>query len=181
MLATALERVLLARAASGRDIEVRGTPHPHDRKPARPARRRRRAASRAALAAATMTTTPRRTPGSLRPAHAASRSARPSWKSASISAVVPGLCTGAFWNELFDIIRNHGGSVATLMRERSRREVAFEHEQDRNPTQGWNWWDQTREILRQALGFFVGEQPVDPFSPSAAPGVPGAALATGPP
>ena len=46
-------------------------------------------------------------------------------------AVVPGFCTGPFWNELFDSIRLHGGSVAALMQEKVRREKAFAKEQDR--------------------------------------------------
>jgi hypothetical protein len=88
-------------------------------------------------------------------------------------AVVPGFCTGAFWNELFDLTRRHGGSIAVLVRERWRREQAFSQEQDRHPTPGWNWWNPTRATLRQALGFFIGEELSAP--PAAA------ALATGPP
>jgi hypothetical protein len=26
---------------------------------------------------------------------------------------VPGLCTGTFWNELFEAMHHHGGSIAT--------------------------------------------------------------------
>ena len=54
-------------------------------------------------------------------------------------AVVPGFCTGPFWNELFDSIRLHGGSVATLMREKVRREEAFCKEQDRKLGSNWDW------------------------------------------
>ncbi len=86
-------------------------------------------------------------------------------------AVVPGLCTGAFWNELFDLIRCHGGSIATLVLERRRREQAFGQEQDRHPTPGWNRSSPRRETIRDLLGFFIGEQPVAPC----------AASATGPP
>ncbi len=94
-------------------------------------------------------------------------------------AVVPGFCTGPLWNELFDAVRCYGGSIDALMRERCKREDAFSHEQDSHPAPGWNWSDLRREIVRQALGFFIGEQPVIPFTPSAAPAP--AAAATRPP
>jgi hypothetical protein len=86
-------------------------------------------------------------------------------------AVVPGLCTGAFWNELFDLIRCHGGSIATLVCTRWRREQAFHQQQDRHPTPGWNWGNPTRETIRQVLGSFIGEDPVAPAT----------VVATGPP
>ena len=72
-------------------------------------------------------------------------------------AVVPGFCTGPFWNELFDAIRLHGGSVATLMQEKTRREKAFCKEQDRKPGSNWDWQEMGREALRRVLGFFIGE------------------------
>jgi hypothetical protein len=77
-------------------------------------------------------------------------------------AVVPGLCTGTFWNELFDLIRCHGGSIATLVRERWRREQAFHAQQDRHPAPGRNWWNPSRATMRQVLGFFIGEAPLAP-------------------
>jgi hypothetical protein len=86
-------------------------------------------------------------------------------------AVVPGLCTGPFWNELFDLIRCHGGSIVTLVLERRRREQAFEQEQDRHPTPGWSRSPPRRETIRELLGFFIGEPPAAPC----------AASATGPP
>jgi len=95
-------------------------------------------------------------------------------------AVVPGFCTGTFWNELFDIMQCHGGSVANLMRERFRREQALHRQQDRMPTQGWDWSNLRRQMVRQALGFFIGEPPVLPL-PLPPPGAPAAAIATGPP
>jgi hypothetical protein len=95
--------------------------------------------------------------------------------------VVPGICAGPFWNEVFDVIRLFGGSVATVVQERMRREQAFEKEQDRRPISTWQWWDLTREKTRQVLGFFVGEPPVDPFAPAPSGGAPPLAIATGPP
>jgi hypothetical protein len=96
-------------------------------------------------------------------------------------AVVPGFCAGPFWNELFDGIRLHGGSVATLMREKVRRQEAFCREQDRKPGSNWDWLELTRDALRRMLGFFIGEVAVDVLDPSPAPGSPVAAAATGPP
>jgi hypothetical protein len=89
--------------------------------------------------------------------------------------VVPGFCTGAFWNELFDAMQRYGGSVSSMMRERFRREQALNRQQDRKP--GWEGSDLGRQMVRQVLGFFIGEEPALPYSPSA----PAAALATGPP
>ena len=72
-------------------------------------------------------------------------------------AVVPGFCTGPFWNELFDSIRLRGGSVATLMQEKTRREKAFCQEQDRKVGSNWDWQKMGREAHRRVLGFFIGE------------------------
>jgi len=96
-------------------------------------------------------------------------------------AVVPGLCTPAFWNRLFEVMHYFGGNVAAVMREKSRREQAFIQEQDRKPDSTWDWLQLKRDEIRERLGFFIGEPPVDPFGQSPAPGVPPAALATGPP
>ena len=77
-------------------------------------------------------------------------------------AVVPGFCTGQFWNDLFDIMRCFGGSVAALMQEKSRREQAFAQEQDRKPGSNWDWLSMKREAICQVLGFFIGEPPLEP-------------------
>ncbi len=91
--------------------------------------------------------------------------------------VVPGFCTGAFWNQVFDIIQCLGGSVAALMKEKTRRGEAFAHQPDRNWKSTWDWRDLGRDAIRQVLGFFIGEPPVDPFTPSPEP----RPAATGPP
>jgi hypothetical protein len=96
-------------------------------------------------------------------------------------AVVPGFCTGPFWNELFDLVRSYGGTLTTFMQERRRREKAFSDEQDRVLATGWTWWDQERETIRSALGFFIGETPVTPFGLAPAVCLPAATVATGPP
>ena len=51
------------------------------------------------------------------------------------------------------------------MREKSRREQAFIQEQDRKLDSTWDWLQLKRDEIRQILGFFIGEPPVDPFAP----------------
>ena len=47
-------------------------------------------------------------------------------------AVVPGFCTAAFWNALFETMHYFGGrGVETVMREKSNRRDAFIREQDK--------------------------------------------------
>ncbi len=89
-------------------------------------------------------------------------------------AVVPGFCHSAFWNALFDITTYFGSGVARLMQQKTRRREAFAKEQDRNPDANWDWRDMTRDALREVLGFFIGEPPVNPLDPAAA-------IATAPP
>jgi hypothetical protein len=190
--AVALEQVLLERAASGRDIEVvqAGT----------------RAAKAPAAAAEPPTQQPAAAPAERKPA---SRPAhRPGWDEDGFHiptleelvaqarrrplgrtfvdicldlAVMPALCSSPFWNELFDIMHCFGGNVVALMQEKSHREEAFAEEQDKRPGCDWSWLDLPREAVRKVLGFFIGEDPVDPFARSPAPCFPAAALATGPP
>jgi hypothetical protein len=87
-------------------------------------------------------------------------------------AVVPGLCTPAFWNRLFEVMHYFGGSVAAVMREKTNRERVFAKEHDRKLDSTWDWLHLKRDEIRERLGFFIGEPPVDPFA---------GALATGPP
>jgi hypothetical protein len=96
-------------------------------------------------------------------------------------AVVPGFCSGPFWNELFDSIRLHGGSIATLMQEKMRRQEVFCQEQDRKPGSNWDWQQMGREALRHMLGFFIGEVADDSFDPLSQHNPPATAVATGPP
>jgi hypothetical protein len=87
-------------------------------------------------------------------------------------AVVPAFCTPALWNDLFQVMHYFGGSVAAVMREKARREQTFIQEQDKKLGSTCNWLQLKRDEIRQILGFFIGEPPVDPFA---------AAPATGPP
>ncbi len=184
--AAALERVLLARAATGHDIEFAEprTPKPlaqpaaTDAPPEQPS-------------AEAPVPTPKR-PRLSRPAgwdnpelymptlEDLERQARRRPVGLTILdicldlAVVPGFCHRAFWNELFEVITYFGSSVNKVMQEKSRRWQAFDKEQDYNREANWDWMKLGGDALRQVLGFFIGEPPVNPFDPSAA-------LATAPP
>jgi hypothetical protein len=96
-------------------------------------------------------------------------------------AVVPGFCTNTFWNDLFDAIRLFGGSIPNLMLEKARREEAFAQEQDKKPGSNWDWQEMGRAALRRVLGFFIGEVADDAFNPVSEPYIQAAAVATGPP
>ena len=185
--AQALERVLLARVAAGKDVDF--------------VLRRARATAAATLSAGTRPDQPavplpsrQRAPRPSRPAgwddpelfmptlEDMERLVRRRPLGRTICdicldlAVVPGFCHSQFWNELFELITLFGGgnSVDRLMREKARRRQAFANEQDRNPKATWDWVNMSREAMRQALGFFIGEPPVNPLDPAAA-------VATAPP
>ena len=184
--AAALQRVLLARAATGRDIDYverrpptpEAQPAPKDARPEQPA-----APLRAHNAAPASRPAGWDDPELFMPtSEDLEREARRSPIGRTILkicldlAVVPGFCHTAFWNELFDIMNWFDGlrSVDRLMREKSRRRQAFGREQDRNPKANWDWLSLGRDAPRQILGFFIGEPPVNPLDPAAA-------IATAPP
>jgi hypothetical protein len=89
--------------------------------------------------------------------------------------ISPTLCEGGFWNRVFDAIRWYGGSLGTVVLEMRQREKSFEQEQDRHPTVGFA--ELTREAAQRALGFRIGEPPVDPHRPEHAPAAPAAVIA----
>ncbi len=93
--------------------------------------------------------------------------------------ISPALCDSAFWNRLFDAIRLYRGSLGSLVLEVKRREQRFEKEEWKHP--GLELPEETRSGVRRVLGFWIGETPVDPFAVAAAPDVLVAAAATGPP
>ena len=88
--------------------------------------------------------------------------------------VFPAFCLTAFWNDLFEVIDQHGGSLAELMQCKADRHEALAKELDRRPGSDWGWLDLTWQVIRQTLGFFIGEPPVNPFATATAE-------ATGPP
>jgi hypothetical protein len=207
--AAALERVLLARAARGRDIqfvfprERPTTPPPAPPDP--PAAEPPANPPAAELSAEAPAEQPADAPIAPKPA----RPSRPfGWNDPELFmptpeqleaqvrrrplgrtivdicldlAVMPGFCTGPFWNTLFDSIRLHGGSVAVLMLEKVRREEAFSEEQDKKIGSNWDWQEMGRDAFRRVLGFFIGEATAEPFDPLPEPYAQAPAVATGPP
>ncbi len=93
--------------------------------------------------------------------------------------VSPSLCEGRVWLAISCTLMWYRGNLPSLMKELRRREVTFcDTEADRNPALGWP--ERTREGNRRVLGFFIGQPPVMPFPAPAAPALLNAA-ATGPP
>ena len=200
--ATALEHVLLERAARGRDIQFVAPREHATESPPAPAN-------------PPATAEPADPPAKEQPAEApvarqaAARASRPAgWNDPELFmptleelkaqvrrralgrtlveicldlAVVPGFCTGTFWNTLFDSIRLHGGSIPALMQEKVRREKAFSKEQDSKVGSNWDWQKMGREALRHVLGFFIGEAADDQFNTISQLNTKVAAEATGPP
>ena len=171
--AMALERVLLARAARGRDLVFY---KPRDAAPPRratgparqPAAARRTARRRRARSAAPTRTKPpipthlptlaqleaeiRRRPIGRALADIC---ARPRHLPQPVRAAISGSRSPAriMW---------YRGNLPRLMKEFRRREVRFcDTEADRNPALGWP--EPTRDGIRRMLGFFIGEPPVTPF------------------
>jgi hypothetical protein len=182
----ALERVLLARAATGEDIPyIERRTHTQETEPAP-------AGAEVQQPAAASLPTRRHTPRASRPAgwgdpeffmptaEDLERQIRRQpigrvFLDISLDlAVVPGFCHGAFWNALFEIMTYFGSGVHKLMQQKIRRQEAFAKEQDRIRGASWDWVNMSRDRLRQVLGFFIGEPPVNPLDPAAA-------IATGPP
>jgi hypothetical protein len=89
-------------------------------------------------------------------------------------AVVPGICTAPFWAALTEMMLCLGGNIATLMQEKTQRREAFIREQNSQPGSNWDWLRLELDAIRQVLGFFIGEPPVNPLDPAAA-------IATAPP
>jgi hypothetical protein len=161
----ALDNYLLARLEKGRDLAVMA---PRDRTPANPPKELDPA----------RTPPPRRPPfdpDSLRIPTLEELEAevrrRPIGRTIAYIcmdlAVVPGFCTGDFWNNIFDALQDYGGSLTTLYAVRTRREKTFKHERDRRPeTWDWDWRDLRPPTVRQVLGCLIGEAPtLDPPVP----------------
>jgi hypothetical protein len=184
--AIALERFLLARAVTGQDIAIvtrrtrteEPSPAPTDAQPEQPTEQPAR------LKAAPRQSPP---PGSDDPElfmptlQDLERQVRRRAIGRTIAeicndlAVVPGFCTSAFWNHLFEVMHYFGGDIGTVMRKKAHRVQAFVLEQDKMLDSTRDWLQLKRDEIRQVLGFFIGEPPVDPFS------VLTAEQATGPP
>ena len=92
--------------------------------------------------------------------------------------VSPSLCEGGLWNALFDKIIWYRGNLPRLIRDFRRREIAFEPEMNADPNLSLP--ERTREGTRRMLGFFIGQPPATPFWVPVPPELQ-AAAATGPP
>ncbi len=92
--------------------------------------------------------------------------------------IAPSLCDGRLWLALSGAIMWYRGNLPRLMKEFRRREIRFcDTEADRNPALGWP--ERTRDGNRRMLGFFIGQPPVTPFPLPAPP--PPLAAASRPP
>src|SRR5215469_13489723 len=179
--AAALERVLRARAATGRDIEFvqrrAAVPDEHPALPEQPFGPPLPTRTRARPSRPAGWNDPELFMPTLADLEREARRApvgRTMLKICLDLAVVPGFCHSLFWNELFELITYFGSGVNKLMQEKAKRRQAFAREQDRNPNANWDWIEASRDTLRSILGFFIGEPPVNPLDPAAA-------IATAPP
>ena len=89
------------------------------------------------------------------------------------------LCDGMFWNAVCDSIVWYRGNLGSFIIELKQRERQFLKEEWKHPE--LDLAEENRAGVRRVLGFWIGEDPVDPFAVIAGPGVGVAALATGPP
>jgi hypothetical protein len=184
--ATALQRVLLARAAAGKDIECvpRPTtvdpleePAPTDALPEQPASVPLPKSKRAPISRPAGWDDPELFMPTLEEMERQVRRSKIGHTMLRICldlGVVPGFCHRAFWNELFESITFYGSTVVPVMLEKTRRREAFAKELDRIRDSNWDWGVFSREAGRKVLGFFIGEPPVNPLDPAAA-------IATAPP
>ena len=188
MRAVALERVLLARAAHGRDLVILarrvhsrrgkppvGPPSPDPiagpdaalqraEAPATPEPAQRPSRHRSPKEPLTLANLP-----SMEEIEAEVRRQQPGQVLANIMSdfgVAPTLCEGTFWTQLFLAIRCYGGSLNKFLAEKRRREIRFEAEQWRHPKLGWP--EETRDGVQRVLGFFIGDPPADPCRPEPA-------------
>lgn len=79
--------------------------------------------------------------------------------------VAPVLCRAPFWNALYLAMTQYDGSPATYELRRWHRKQRFDAEQDRRPTLDVYWPEVTgpaRPDVLLVLGFFLGDEPVEP-------------------
>jgi hypothetical protein len=76
--------------------------------------------------------------------------------------IAPGLCKGDFWYNLERTFRRYGGNLDRMYKVRFKREITFEKERDRRPdTWHIDWRDLRDATVRRALGYLIGELPLD--------------------
>ncbi len=163
--ATMLQQYLLARAAQGRDIEPTERPAP---------------AEQADIEAMEMKLRPsRETPRRVRktdpddPLHFSMptlKELESQVRRRSIGrtiaeicmdlGVTPSSCDGAFWNRFYLTLINFGGKFEDFFEVQERRKAAFKKERDKRPSTGnWDWCDRPKVVIRQLLGYLLGESP----------------------
>jgi hypothetical protein len=166
--ALALQQYLLDRAARGRNLRFAWKPcvdlQPHHRPPARPAQAKRAAPVRARQTDPALLGPD--DPGAYRlPTQeelAAWVRRRPVGRTITYICLdlglVPGLCDGAFWNQVDKVMRRYGGSLNRMYEVRAKREETFQRERDRRPeTWHFDWREMHRPTTRQVLGCLIGE------------------------
>jgi hypothetical protein len=171
-----LERVLLARAKQGRDIEPTPLPEPAEQADIETLEIKLRAPSQPSA-------TPSKEPNSAPNRHPITdpddplNFVMPTMKELeaqvrrrSIGRTItdicldlginPSICDGGFWNEIYEALWHFGGSFEQLHNVRERRREAFQKERDKLPdTWTWQVWDRPREAIREMLGYVLGEPP----------------------
>src|SRR5487761_2172915 len=168
--AMALERVLLARAARGRDLVVlqprwraeRAAPvpqQPAERQPPKPRPIRPELPEFPTLEQ--LQADIRRRPIG----HAMADICR------DLGVSSP-LCDGRFWTALYRALAWYRGNFPKFYKDIRGREVEFAAEWDRDGTRALDFPEQTGDGIRAILGFFIGEEPVSPFQPATPPGLP---------
>ena len=168
--ALALRDYLLARAARGHNLRFAWPPcvelQPHHRPPAKPAPRPR-AAPRPPCRPDPALLGPDDPGASHLPTpeeFAADVRRRPVGRTIAYICmdlgIAPGLCDGAFWNQVEKTLRRYGGSLNRLYQVRAQREDTFQRERDRSPdTWHIDWRDLRPSTVRRALGCLIGEPP----------------------
>ena len=187
--AQALERMLIAHAARGRDLKI--TPRytyydPREPQPdpppapepkaqaARPAPRpRRRAAGDEPPSGEPPTAEQLEAEARRRPVGATLVDICLDF------GIRPTMCHPRLWNQLSLALDCYRGSLLKLMGTMHRRAVAYYKEADRDTSLSLP--DTSRAGTRAALGFFAGEAPLNPYAPRPGSITAVAAAATGPP
>jgi hypothetical protein len=163
MRAMALEAMLLQRAQRGRDMVVNAPPAPTATPPTQAARSLSpRKTAQPPLTFANMPSMSdienqvRRTP--------VGRTIAAICLDLAIS---PSLCTGPFWQRLFQAMMFFNGNVTKVVIEFGRRDERFEADEPKRTHLPWP--ERTREGIRQALGgSFIGEDLPGLFQPAPA-------------
>ncbi len=76
--------------------------------------------------------------------------------------VTPSGCNGATWSEILRILMQFGANLEEFFDVRNRRRKTFQHERDKLPNSwSFDWRDDPREVIRQIIGYLLGEPQPD--------------------